>query len=419
MRAALRLVTGTYGLAVLDAEQPEIDRRRAQRQPGRARHRRREMFVASDRGGARAPHAERRAPRRRRARGACAPTASRPRRSTAAPRRRRRSTIAWTDESFDKGGYAHYMRKEIAEQPDAIRRTLSGRLEPRFQTTHLGGLEMAARELLEIRRVKILGCGSAYIAGCDGRAPHRAARARARACRARLRVPLPQSRDRAGHALRRRQPVRRDLRHAGRRAGSEAQGRPRARHRQRRRQHDRARVRPRHLSARRARRSRSSRPRRSRPRPSRSRCSRSILGRIRDLSTASGARLHHGARSAARSRSRDPRQRSRRSRRSQRRSPRAATPTSSAARPAFAVAMEGALKLKEVSYLHAEAYPASELKHGPLALIDAGDADGRRAAARRPVREEPLDDRGDSRAQRSDLRRHAARRRRCRWPSKA
>jgi glucosamine--fructose-6-phosphate aminotransferase (isomerizing) len=36
-----------------------------------------------------------------------------------------------------------------------------------------------------------------------------------------------------------------------------------------------------------------------------------------------------------------------------------------------AVAMEGALKLKEVSYLHAEAYPASELKHGPLALIDA------------------------------------------------
>jgi len=35
----------------------------------------------------------------------------------------------------------------------------------------------------------------------------------------------------------------------------------------------------------------------------------------------------------------------------------------------FAVALEGALKLKEVSYLHAEAYPASELKHGPLALI--------------------------------------------------
>ena len=35
-----------------------------------------------------------------------------------------------------------------------------------------------------------------------------------------------------------------------------------------------------------------------------------------------------------------------------------------------AVAMEGALKLKEISYIHAEAYPAGELKHGPLALID-------------------------------------------------
>ncbi|MGH8178318.1 MAG: SIS domain-containing protein, partial [Steroidobacter sp.] len=35
----------------------------------------------------------------------------------------------------------------------------------------------------------------------------------------------------------------------------------------------------------------------------------------------------------------------------------------------YPIAMEGALKLKEVSYLHAEAYPASELKHGPLALI--------------------------------------------------
>jgi glutamine---fructose-6-phosphate transaminase (isomerizing) len=39
--------------------------------------------------------------------------------------------------------------------------------------------------------------------------------------------------------------------------------------------------------------------------------------------------------------------------------------------PAWPVAMEGALKLKEISYIHAEAYPAGELKHGPLALVDA------------------------------------------------
>ena len=38
--------------------------------------------------------------------------------------------------------------------------------------------------------------------------------------------------------------------------------------------------------------------------------------------------------------------------------------------PMFPVAMEGALKLKEISYIHAEGYPAGELKHGPLALVD-------------------------------------------------
>ena len=36
----------------------------------------------------------------------------------------------------------------------------------------------------------------------------------------------------------------------------------------------------------------------------------------------------------------------------------------------YPVALEGALKLKEISYVHAEAYPAGELKHGPLALVD-------------------------------------------------
>ena len=36
------------------------------------------------------------------------------------------------------------------------------------------------------------------------------------------------------------------------------------------------------------------------------------------------------------------------------------------------IAMEGALKLKEISYLHAEAFPAGEMKHGPIALIEEG-----------------------------------------------
>ena len=61
----------------------------------------------------------------------------------------------------------------------------------------------------------------------------------------------------------------------------------------------------------------------------------------------------------------------------------------------FPVALEGAQKLKEVSYVHAEAYPSAELKHGPLALIGPDVPVGRRRPRRPPVREEPVDDRRD------------------------
>jgi glutamine---fructose-6-phosphate transaminase (isomerizing) len=40
----------------------------------------------------------------------------------------------------------------------------------------------------------------------------------------------------------------------------------------------------------------------------------------------------------------------------------------------YPIALEGALKLKEISYIHAEGYPAGEMKHGPIALIDDKDA---------------------------------------------
>ena len=49
----------------------------------------------------------------------------------------------------------------------------------------------------------------------------------------------------------------------------------------------------------------------------------------------------------------------------------------------YPVALEGALKLKELAYMHAEAFAAGELKHGPIALIEAGAAGrGRRPTAR-------------------------------------
>jgi glutamine---fructose-6-phosphate transaminase (isomerizing) len=68
------------------------------------------------------------------------------------------------------GGYKHYMRKEIIEQPSTIERMIRGRMDERFGTARLDGLNLSARELRGFRRVKILGCGSAFYVGQMGAA---------------------------------------------------------------------------------------------------------------------------------------------------------------------------------------------------------------------------------------------------------
>ena len=75
------------------------------------------------------------------------------------------STIDWDVVGAEIGNHAHYLIKEINEQPKAIKRALSGRIDERFDTAHLGGLNLTVREAREIKRVKILGCGSACYAG--------------------------------------------------------------------------------------------------------------------------------------------------------------------------------------------------------------------------------------------------------------
>jgi glutamine---fructose-6-phosphate transaminase (isomerizing) len=70
--------------------------------------------------------------------------------------------------AYEAGEHASFMHKEMLEQPGAAQRVLGGRLDERFGTAHLGGLNMDAREIRAIRRVKILGCGSAYYVGQMG-----------------------------------------------------------------------------------------------------------------------------------------------------------------------------------------------------------------------------------------------------------
>ncbi len=366
VRAALRLVTGTWGLAVLDAARPDAIVVARNGSPVVLGIGEREMFVASDTA-ALVRHTKSvvhlddgeiavvRADGFATATLAGGPTAKIP------------SQIAWTGEAYDKGDFAHYMCKEIAEQPEAVRRTLSGRLEERFQTTHLGGIELAARDLLEVRRIKILGCGSACIAGTLGAHLLEAlARLPAQAEPAsefRYRNPVIEQDtlyiavSQSGETFDTLAAVQEIKRKGGRVLGIvNVVGSTIARE-----------------------------------------CGRGVylhagpeiavvstktftctliafallaihIGRIRDLSPARGGRLLAAL---------------------------AALPAQIEgiiAREAeiaaladrlldcehayyvgraagYAVAMEGALKLKEVSYLHAEAYPASELKHGPLALI--------------------------------------------------
>jgi glucosamine--fructose-6-phosphate aminotransferase (isomerizing) len=366
VRSALKFVAGTYGIAVIDATRPDVLVVARNGSPvviGIGEH---EMFVASD-AGALVRHtqsvvhlddgeiAEVRADSFETMTLDGGHTSKTP------------LTLTWANEAYTKGSFAHYMRKEIAEQGEAVRRTLSGRLEAKFHTSHLGGIELTARELLEFRRVKILGCGSAYIAGCLGaHLIEQLARLPAQAESAaefRYRNPVIESDtlylavSQSGETFDTLAAVQEIKRKGGRVLGViNVVGSTIARE-----------------------------------------CGRGIyihagpeiavvstktftctavafallalyLGRLRDLSSAQGQRILEAL---------------------------AALPEQidgivarepeiaglceqfSACEHAyfvgrassFPIAMEGALKLKEISYLHAEAYPAAELKHGPLALI--------------------------------------------------
>jgi len=78
------------------------------------------------------------------------------------------TTVEAEADDYELGSYEDFMRKEIHEQPDALRRALRGRLDDRFSTARLGGINLDARQLRSIRQVKFLGCGSAYYAGQMG-----------------------------------------------------------------------------------------------------------------------------------------------------------------------------------------------------------------------------------------------------------
>ncbi|OGG53031.1 glutamine--fructose-6-phosphate aminotransferase [Candidatus Kaiserbacteria bacterium RIFCSPLOWO2_12_FULL_53_8] len=82
--------------------------------------------------------------------------------------KREATHIDWSVEESQKGGYEHFMLKEIMEGPQVIEDTLRGRLIADEGMAKLGGLESVANELKNIERIIIVAQGTAYIAGLVG-----------------------------------------------------------------------------------------------------------------------------------------------------------------------------------------------------------------------------------------------------------
>ena len=78
------------------------------------------------------------------------------------------SKVEFSDEDIKKGDYPHYMLKEIFEQPESVRDAMRGRLSAEEATAKLGGLEMSPSELGEVSRIVLTGCGTALHAAMIG-----------------------------------------------------------------------------------------------------------------------------------------------------------------------------------------------------------------------------------------------------------
>ena len=78
------------------------------------------------------------------------------------------SKVEFTAEDIKKGDYPHYMLKEICEQPDTVRDAMRGRLTYEECTAKLGGLDMNPAELRDVARIVLTGCGTALHAARVG-----------------------------------------------------------------------------------------------------------------------------------------------------------------------------------------------------------------------------------------------------------
>ncbi len=366
VRHVLARIEGTYGLAVIDATQPDRLVVARNGSPVIIGVGDKEMMVASD-AAALVRHTTQIVHLEDGEMAVLTADGYRTFALDATPTQSRVVDINWTIEQFDRGGHEHFLRKEILEQPSAVERSIKGRLDERFSTVRLGGVTLSAREVLDIRRVKFIACGSAYYAGLAG----------AQLIESLARIPSDAE---PASEFRYRNPViERDVLYIAVSQSGETLD-TLAAVQEIKRKGGRVMAIVNVVGSTIARESDGIYLHAG---PEISVASTKVftsmlvsmamlavqLGRVRDLSPYDGARLIAGLR----------------------RLPAdiatifededhiAEIAKKYAHRPSmffigrgtgFPIALEGAQKLKEISYIHAEAYPSSELKHGPLALVN-------------------------------------------------
>ncbi len=86
----------------------------------------------------------------------------------AIPTHKQIEQVEWSLEQIEKKGYPHFMLKEIMEQPESLGDTLRGRLDPDAGEVRLGGIQDVGRQLTHLRRIIITACGTAWHAGLVG-----------------------------------------------------------------------------------------------------------------------------------------------------------------------------------------------------------------------------------------------------------
>jgi glucosamine--fructose-6-phosphate aminotransferase (isomerizing) len=87
---------------------------------------------------------------------------------TAEPVNKAIDVVEWDLSKIEKGGFDHFMLKEIFEQPESVRNSMRGRLDVKEGLARLNGLNMTVNEMREVRRLIILACGTSWHAGLIG-----------------------------------------------------------------------------------------------------------------------------------------------------------------------------------------------------------------------------------------------------------